>query len=103
MSLWDQITSELLSQDELDLAKTKLYASISISSQTSEEIINRKVQLLGLDMGHKIDERFTRRISKIDSREILETAQKYLLDPFLSISGQESQCNQIKKIWEDRY
>jgi len=103
LNLWDQITSKLLSKDELDLAKIKLNAAISLSSQTTEEIINRKVQLIGLNMDPKLDEKLTKKISKIESREILETAQKYLLKPSLSICGKESYCNQIKKIWHDRY
>ena len=103
LNLWDQITSTLISKDELDLAKIKLNAAISLSSQTTEEIINRKVQLIGLNMDPKLDEKLVKRISKIDSKEILETAQKYLLKPSLSICGKEIYCNQIKKIWHDRY
>ncbi len=103
LKLWDRITTRLLSQDELDLAKIKLNAAISLSSQTTEEIINRKVQLIGLNMDPKLDEKLIKKISKIDSKEILETAQKYLINPSLSISGKENYCNQIKKIWQERY
>ena len=35
--------------------------------------------------------------------EILDTAKKYLVNPLLSISGKKSYCNQIKKIWQDRF
>ena len=103
LNLWDQITSRLLSKEELDLAKIKFKTAISLSSQTTEEIINRKVQLLGLNMDPKLDEKFIEKISKIDSKEILETAKKYLLNPSLSVSGKEYYCNQIKKIWQDRF
>ena len=102
LKLWDQITNEILSQDELELAKIKLNASISLSSQTTEEIINRKVQLIGLDMDPKLDEKFIERISSINAKEILETAQKYLINPTLSISGKKNYCNQIEKIWRSR-
>ena len=103
LNLWDQITSRLLSKDELDLAKIKFKAAISLSSQTTEEIINRKVQLFGLNMDPKLDEKFIEKFSKIDSMEILETAKRYLLNPSLSISGKEYYCDQIKKIWQDRF
>ena len=103
LKLWDQITSRLLSKNELDLAKIKLKAAISLSSQTTEEIINRKVQLLGLNMDPKLDENFIEKISKINSKEILDTAKKYLLNPSLSISGKESYCNKIKKIWQNGF
>ena len=103
LNLWDQITTSLLSKDELDLAKIKFKAAISFSSQTTEEIINRKVQLLGLNMDPKLDEKFIKKISKIDSKEILETAKKYLLNPSLIISGKESYCNQLKRIWQNRF
>ena len=102
LKLWDQITKELLTQDELDLAKIKLNAAISFSNQTTEDVINRKVQLIGLNMDPKTDDQFISKISKIEAKEILETAQKYLLNPILSISGREIHCNQIKKIWQER-
>ena len=101
--MWDKITSEHLSKDELDLAKIKLNAAISFSSQTTEEMINRKVQLIGLNMDPKLDEKLIKKISKVHSREVLKTAQKYLLYPSLSISGKENYCNQIKKIWQERF
>ena len=103
LKLWDQITNKLLSKDELDLAKIKLNASISASSQTTEEIINRKVQLIGLDIDPKMDEKFIKRIFKTDAKEILVTAQKYLLNPSLSVSGKKNYCNQIEKIWQGSF
>jgi len=102
LKLWDQITNELLSQDELDLAKIKLNAAISFSNQTTEDLINRKVQLIGLNIDPKVDDKLISKISKIEAKEVLETAQKYLLNPSLSVSGKEIHCNQIKKIWQDR-
>ena len=41
--------------------------------------------------------------AKIDSKDILNTAKKYLLNPSLSVSGKEYYCDQIKKIWQDRF
>ena len=102
INLWDQITTKLLSQDELDLAKTKLNAAISVSSQTTEDIINRKVQHIGLGMDPKLDEKLFDEITNIDSKEILETAQKYLLNPSLSISGKKNYSDQLKNIWQDK-
>ena len=102
VNLWDNITSKLLTKDELDLAKIKLNTAISISSQTTEEIINRKVQLLGLNMDPEFDKKLMEIIAKKTSNEILETAKKYLLNPFLSISGKEKYCNQILKVWQDK-
>tara|TARA_Y100001978_G_scaffold200684_1_gene217446 strand:- start:834 stop:1505 length:672 start_codon:yes stop_codon:yes gene_type:complete len=103
LKLWEQITSNPLSQEELDLAKVKLNSSLLLSSQTTEEVINRKVQLLGLDMDLKYDDRFFNRISTVGAREILETSQKYLLNPSLSLCGKEYYCNQIKKIWKNNF
>ncbi len=103
LNLWDEITNTILSQAELDLAKIKLNSALLESSQTTEEVINRKVQLIGLDMDHKLYEKYINRISNINSKEILETAQKYLINPYLSVSGEESYCNKIKNIWQDRF
>ena len=103
LNLWDEIITKPISKDELYLAKIKLNSAISLSSQTAEDIINRKVQLIGLNMDPKLDEKIIKRISKIDSKEILKTAQKYLQKPSLSICGKEIHCNQIEEIWNNRY
>ena len=103
LKLWEQITSKPLSQEELDLAKVKLNTSILLSSQTTEEIINRKVQLLGLNADLKLEEKFFKRISTVGAEEILETSQKYLLNPFLSLCGKDYFCNQINKIWKNNF
>ena len=103
IKLWHQLTNDVLSEKELDLAKVKLKASISLSSQTTEEIINRKVQLMGLNMDPNTDEELVKKISKVKANEVLETAQNYLSDPFLSISGNKYFCDQIKKSWQNEF
>ncbi len=103
LKLWNQITSEKLTQKELDLAKIKLRAALALSCQTTEEVINKKVQLIGLKVDPKSNESFVEKISKIKSDEILETAKKYLVKPFLSISGKKEECNLLKSIWQNKY
>ena len=103
VDLWDHITSEVLSEKELNLAKIKLNSAILISSQTTEETVNRKVQLMGLKTDPKMDEKLIEMISKIESQEVLETAQKYLINPSLSIIGKEIDCIRIKNIWQNKF
>jgi len=103
IKLWDQITAEKLSQKELDLAKVKLNTANLLTSQTAEEVINKKVQLLGFHMDPKHDEKLVEKISEITAKQVLDTAKKYLTNPSLSISGKYEYCNQIKKIWDNKY
>tara|TARA_Y100001978_G_C23687229_1_gene432639 strand:+ start:1079 stop:2296 length:1218 start_codon:yes stop_codon:yes gene_type:complete len=103
LNLWVQITSKIISEEDLNLAKIKLKTVMSLSSQTTEDIINRKVQLMGLNTNPYLDEKFLEKISKVESNEILKTAQKYLKKPSLSICGKEIYCNQIEKIWQNNF
>ena len=100
LKLWKSILTNLLSDDELNLAKIKLNASILNSSQTVEEIINRKVQLLGFGMNPNFEKNSIENIENISSKRILKTTKKYLEKPILSICGKEKSVNILKENWD---
>ena len=100
LKLWKSILTNLLSDDELNLAKIKLNASILNSSQTVEEIINRKVQLLGFGMNPNFEKNSIENIENISSKRILKTTKKYLGKPILSICGKEKSVNILKETWD---
>jgi len=102
MNLWNELTNQLITEKELDLAKTKLNAAISASSQTTEEVINRKVQLLGLKIDPMLDKKLIEIISKVGTKEVLQTSKKYLSNPYLSISGKKEYCDKIRSIWQSK-
>jgi predicted Zn-dependent peptidase len=102
-TLWKNLLFSALTDAEICLAKEKLKGSFLIGSQSLDEILQRKVQLISygitpiseLDLNSKIDE--------ISSQDILKLTKKYLSKPFLSISGNKKLCLEISSMWNKNF
>ncbi len=103
LSLWNDLLSNKISEDELSLAKLKLNRSFLHHFRTCEDIIFRKVRLLSLDMDPFYDEKAKDRLEAISSKDILALTKKYLNYPCISVSGSKHVCKYLKKIWERKY
>ena len=103
LELLKKLVSSLISEKEINLAKEKLKSSFLISSQTLNDILQRKVQLIGNDMDPDFDEFCFKKIENINSEDILKISNKYLSKPFLSIYGDKRISNQINKIWINNF
>ncbi len=99
IDLWKNIVSSLIDEKEINLAKVKLKSSFLFSNQTLEEILHRKIQLIGYDLDPDFDEDCLEKIEDITSEEILKITKKYLTKPFLSIYGNKKICNEIYNLW----
>ena len=100
LSIWNDLLSKKISEDELSLAKLKLNRSFLHHFRTCEDIISRKVRLLSLNMDPFHDEKAKDRLNAISSKEILDLTKKYLNYPCISVSGSKHVCKHIRKIWE---
>jgi len=103
LSLWNNLISEKISEDELLLAKLKLNRSFLHHFRTCEDIIFRKIRLLSLNMDPFYDEKAKDLIEKITSENILNLAKKYLKYPCISVSGSKIVCKYLREIWEKKY
>ncbi len=95
--LWKKLLSSLIRDNDIYLAKIKLKSSFSISNQTLDEILQRKIQYIGYQLDKDYD--FLNKIKNINSQDILKATNKYLAKPFLSIYGDEKICDEISKLW----
>jgi len=95
--LWQKLLSSLISNNDIYLAKIKLKSSLLFSKQTLDEILLRKVKLIGYDLDSDFD-CFTK-IRDINPEDVFKVANKYLAKPFLSAYGDEKICNEIYKLW----
>ncbi len=89
----------LISEKEINLAKVKLKSSFLISNQSLDEILQRRIKLIGFDLDPNFDMKNLEKIEDINSEDILRITNKYLSKPFLSTYGDEKICNEIKKLW----
>ncbi len=97
--LWENIVTNLISEKEINLAKVKLRSSYLVSNQTLDEILQRRIQLIGYNLNPNFDMDCLKKIEEVNSEDILAITKKYLSKPFLSIYGEKKICNEIYKLW----
>jgi len=95
--LWQKLLCSPILDEDIYLSKVKLESSFLLSNQTLEEVLQRKIRLLGYDLDPNFD--CLTKIRDVNSKDILKVINKYLAKPFLSIYGQESICKEINKLW----
>ena len=103
LSIWSDLLSKKISEDELSFAKLKLNSSFLHHFRTCEDIIFRKVRLLSLGMDPFYDEKAKDLLDAITSEEILKVTKKYFKYPCISVSGSKNVCKNLKTIWERKY
>ena len=103
LSIWNDLLSKELTNNELSLAKLKLKRSRLHNYRSLEEITFRKVRLLGLGMDPFYDVHVENHINKIKSEDILNISKKYLTYPCISLSGRKQICKDLKEIWRNKY
>ena len=94
-----KILKDLLTTEEIKLAKDKFKASLLHSNQTLEEIINRKIKLIGYNLSPNSDLELLKKLELITSSKILEVSVKHLSKPFLSMVGEKNICKKINEKW----
>ena len=99
IKFWKNLLSTIISKKEINLAKIKLKSSFLIANQTLDEILHRRIQLIGSDLNPDFDINCLDKIEDIASEDILKIAIKYLSKPFLSVYGDRKICNEINKLW----
>ena len=100
-SLWKNLLSNPLTEDELFLAKEKLKGSFLLSNQSLDEILQRKLQLISYGIQPPTEIDLNLKIDEISSLHILNLFKKYFSEPFMSISGNKEICLQIYSMWKN--
>ena len=95
--LWQNLLTSLIIEKDLYFAKIKFKSLFLISNQTLDEILQRKIKLIGFDLDPDFD--YLAKIEDVNSEEILKVTKKYLSKPFISVYGDEKICNEINKLW----
>ena len=99
IELWKNLMTSIIPENEINLAKLKLKSSLLISNQTLDEILQRKIKIIGYNLDPDFDIDFVKKIGDIIPEDIFKITYKYLSKPFLSISGNKKICNEIHELW----
>ena len=103
LTIWNDLLSKKINEDELSLAKSKLSRSSLHHFRTCEDIIFRKVRLLGLGMDPFYDEKTKKFLESITTEEVAAVTKKYLNYPCISVSGTKHVCKYLIEIWKKKY
>ncbi len=102
-TLWKNLLFNPLTEAEILLAKEKLKGSFLLGSQSLDEILQRKIQLISYGISPISEIDLNSKIKEITSLDILKLIKKYFSKPFLSISGNEKICLEISNRWEKNF
>ncbi len=102
-TLWKNLLFNPLTDVEIFLAKEKLKGSFLLGSQSLDEVLQRKIQLISYGISPISEIDLNSKIKEISSLDILKLTKKYLSKPFLSISGNEKICLEISNKWKKNF
>ncbi|MBO6978884.1 MAG: insulinase family protein [Prochlorococcus marinus XMU1428] len=102
-TLWENLLFSPLTDAEIFLAKEKLKGSFLLGSQSLDEFLQRKVQLISYGISPISEIDLNSKIEEISSLDILILTKKYFSKPFLSISGKEKICLEISNRWKKKF
>ncbi len=102
-TLWKNLLFNPLTDVEIFLAKEKLKGSFLLVSQSLDEVLQRKIQLISYGISPISEIELNSKIKEISSLDILKLTKKYFSKPFLSISGNEKICLEISNRWKKNF
>ncbi len=102
-TLWKNLLFNQLTDTEIFLAKEKLKGSFLLGSQSLDEILLSKIQLISYGISPISEIDLNSKIGEISSLDILKLTKKYFSTPFLSVSGNEKICFEISNIWRKNF
>ena len=102
-TLWKNLLFKPLTDAEIFLAKEKLKGSFLLGSQSLDEILQRKIQLISYGIPPISELDFNSKIEEISSLDILKLTKKYFSKPFLSVSGDKKICFEISNVWKKNF
>ena len=99
ITIWNQILSSVISDEEINLAKKKLISSFLMGNQFLDEILQRKIQLISYGLSPNYEENYISKLKDITPENILGLTKKHFAKSFLSITGDKKICCSIYNKW----
>jgi zinc protease len=91
----DRLANIQLDEEELQACKNKMLGQYALGKQTNSQI----AQVVGwyetLGLGIKFDEQFQAEIAAVTAAEAREAAQKFFIEPYISLVGPEAAITEL--------
>jgi zinc protease len=91
-----RLSNQLLSEAEVNTAKSKLLGQYALGKQTNHQIANLYGLYEYLQLGADYDHHFIESIQAITSAQLQQVAMQYLSEPFVSMVGPETALSPLK-------
>jgi len=96
---WEKVIYTEIPAEELENLKIKYLGQLAHSLQSISQRAEHKAHLLGIGLKNDHEKKILMRIKSINSKEIMNAANKYLKDPSLSICSNNIVSQKISKYW----
>lgn len=85
----DRLRTTKLTSEELQTSKNKLLGQYALSKQTNADLAQTYGWYESIGLGLEFDRLFQANINAVESETILDVANKYFTEPYLSVVGPE--------------
>jgi zinc protease len=99
---WQRLLHEPLSQEELHLARAKFRGQDAMGRQTCGQLADRQALVLGYGLGEDHVRQCLERAEQLQPQQLLEAAQRWLVQPHLSLCGPASALAAAERAWQQR-
>ena len=100
---WWELGSSALSDDDLDLARSKFRGQMAHARQTSAQRAERRVVLHGLGLPDEHDQQCLERLGDLSAADLQRVAATHLTEPRLSLCGPASTLAELDQHWRSPY
>ena len=94
-----ELKENLISEDELSLAKAKYKGHVALMKQTSSQIAERRVRLTNYKNQSDYDNNNLEKLERLSIGDIKKVSIKYLANPNISICGPKNIVSKAAKEW----
>jgi zinc protease len=85
----DRLRTTILTTKELQTAKNKLLGQYALGKQTNADLAQTYGWYESIGLGLEFDRQFQTNIAAVDAETVLEVAERYFVEPYLSVVGPE--------------
>ena len=96
---WGRIIESEIPEEELNILKIKYRGQMAHSLQSISQRAEHKAHLLGIGLTQDHDEQILLRLESISSKDIRNAANKYLMNPSLSVCCNNEVLKKIRNQW----
>jgi len=98
---WEEVINTEISAEELNILKVKFRGQWAHSMQSVSQRAEHKAHLLGIGLTKDHDKKILNQLESIKGKDIRDAANKYLMNPSLSVCSNKGIIQKISNKWNN--